>query len=131
MKINWGIVIKIVVPLGTLLIGKYIDSWLSKKSKIISYLGHTSAFNLRGEKPLTVHTHSIVVRNIGRATANQVRVGHYVLPDNFRIYPNVSHSIERIEGGGAEIVIPKLVPGEQVTVSYLYFPPLIWNQINS
>lgn len=28
-------------------------------------------------------------------------------------------------------VIPKLVRNEQVTISYLYFPPLLWSQINS
>ena len=131
MKVDWDIVIKIIVPLGTLVLGKYLDRWLSRRPKLISYLGHTSAFNMRAPPPVTVHTHAIVVRNAGRATANQVRVGHHFLPDNIQLYPAVPHTIERTEGGGAEIVIPKLVPGEQVTISYLYFPPILWNQINS
>jgi hypothetical protein len=36
-----------------------------------------------------------------------------------------------VQGGGAEIVIPKLVPSEQVSISYLYFPPLLWSQIHA
>jgi hypothetical protein len=131
MKINWDLVVKIIVPLGTLVLGKYFDRWLSRRPKLISYLGHTSAFNVHSTPPVTIHTHAIVVRNAGRATANQVRIGHHVLPENIQLSPPVPHTIERIEGGGAEIVIPKLVPGEQVTVSYLYFPPLLWSQIHS
>ena len=131
MNINWDIVIKIAVPLGTLILGKYLDRWLYRRPKLISYLGHTSAFNVQSEPPINIHTHAIVLKNAGRATANQVRVGHHILPDNFLVYPQVPHSVERSQGTAAEIVIPRLVPGEQITISYLYFPPLIWNQINS
>lgn len=131
MKVNWDIVIKIVVPLGTLVLGKYLDRWLSKRPKLISYLGHTSAFNVRSNPPVTVHTHAIVVRNAGRKTANQVRIGHHIFPENYQIYPCVPHTVERTQGEAAEIVIPQLVPGEQVTVSYLYFPPLLWSQIHA
>ena len=35
-----------------------------------------------------------------------------------------------LPGGGQEIVFPSLVPNEQITVNYLYFPPVIWDQIN-
>jgi hypothetical protein len=131
MKVNWDIVIKIVIPLGTLVLGKYLDRWLTKRPKLISYLGHTSAFNVRSNPPVTVHTHAIVVRNAGRKTANKVRIGHYVFPENYQIYPPVPHTVEHTEGGAAEIVIPQLVPGEQITVSYLYFPPLLWTQIHA
>ena len=30
-----------------------------------------------------------------------------------------------------DLVIPLLRPKEQFTVSYLYYPPTVWNQINS
>jgi hypothetical protein len=131
MNINWDIIIKIIVPLGTLILGKYLDRWLSKRPKLIVYLGHSSAFNVRSQPPITVHTHAIVVRNAGRETANQVRIGHNVLPENYQLYPAVPHTIECSQGGVAEIVIQKLVPGEQITISYLYFPPLLWSQINA
>ena len=131
MNIDWDIIIKISVPLVTLILGKYLDRWLTKRPKLISYLGHASAFTLRGDNPAVIHTHAIVVRNAGRETANNVRVGHHVLPDNYQLYPSVPHTIERVQGGGAEIVIPNLVPGEQVSISYLYFPPLLWSQIHA
>lgn len=131
MNIDWDIIIKIAVPLGTLVLGKYLDQWLAKKSKLIIYLGHASSFTLRFEKPSIVHTHAIVLRNAGRQTANNVRIGHHVLPDNYQLYPVVAHTVERNSDGVAEILIPKMVPGEQITISYLYFPPLLWSQIHS
>lgn len=131
MNIDWDIVIKIVVPLSTLVLGKYLDRWFTKRPKLIVWLGHSSAFNVRSHPPVNVHTHAIVVRNVGRETAHQVRIGHNVLPDNYQLFPAVPHTIERVGDGISEIVIPTLVPDEQVTVSYLYFPPLLWSQIHS
>lgn len=131
MNVNWDTIIKIVVPLGTLVLGKYLDRWFTKRPKLIVWLGHSSAFNVRSQPPINVHTHAIVVRNAGRETANEVRIGHKVLPPNYQLFPAVPHTIERTEGGIAEIVIQRLVPGEQITVSYLYFPPLLWSQIHA
>lgn len=131
MKTNWDIVIKIIVPLGTLVLGKYLDRWFSKRPKLISYLGHTSAFAVRSNPPCTVHTHSIVVRNAGRETAHNVRIGHNILPDNYLLYPAVPHTVEGAPDAIKEIVISKLVPEEQITISYLYAPPVFWNQINT
>jgi hypothetical protein len=129
LNINWDLAIKIIVPIGTLVLGRFLDRWLTKKAKLISYLGHVSAFNL-SDNSTQVFTHAIVLRNTGREAANNVRVGHHVLP-NYQIYPSVQHSVEQIQTGGTEIVMPKLVPGEQVTISYLYFPPLTWDRINA
>jgi hypothetical protein len=130
VNINWDIVIKIVVPLGTLVLGRFLDRWLTKKPRLISYLGHVSSFTLSDQNRTPVFTHAIVIRNAGREASNNVRVGHYVLPD-YQLSPSISHRVEQIQTGGAEIVIPKLVPGEQVTISYLYFPPLTWDRVNA
>src|SRR5437867_3125648 len=128
MPFDIDLAVKIVVPLGALVLGKYLDRWLTKRPKLISYLVHTSAFTLRGDTPGTFHTHAIVVRNVGRMAANNVRIGHFVLPEHFQLFPSISHTVERNVG---EIIIPKLVPDEQITVSYLYFPPLLWSQIHA
>lgn len=132
MAMNWDLVVKIAVPLGTLVLGRWLDQIFSKKPKLVSFVGHVSAFTLQNANspPTVVHTHAIVVRNVGRETANNVRIGHNLLPD-FQLGPPVAHSVERDPRGGGEILIPKLVPEEQVTVSYLYFPPLTWGQINA
>ena len=45
------------------------------------------------------------------------------------VWPLVHHTVTRGQGSSAEICIPVLVPNEQVTISYLYFPSLLWNQI--
>ena len=96
----------------------------------MSFIGHASAFTLQGEPPVVIHTHSVIVRNTGRKAAKNVSLTHAVLPLNITVYPPVQYSIERNPEGAGEIVIPVLVAKEQVTVSYLYFPPLLWSQIN-
>jgi len=54
---------------------------------------------------------------------------HPYLP-SFNVYPDIEHRVDDLPGGGKEIIIPTLVPNEQVTISYLYFPPVTWNQVN-
>ena len=130
MNVDWDLVARITVPLAALVLGRFLDHWLAKRPKLISYLGHVSAFLLNDEKRTQVFTHAIVVRNAGRESANHVRIGHHVLP-NYQLVPSLPHTVENVPTGGSEIVIQKLVPGEQVTISYLYFPPLTWDRINA
>jgi hypothetical protein len=132
MKIDWPLVISIVIPILTLFVGAAINRVLERRVKLITYLGHTSVFTVQPDPQTTnyIHTHAIVIRNAGGLPAHNLRIGHHVLP-NFYIFPSVSHTVEEIPKNGKDIVIPVLVPGEQITVSYLYGPPLIWNQINS
>ena len=72
----------------------------------------------------------MVLRNTGRRSATNVRLHHASLP-NFNIWPVVVHNVETLPGGSQDIVIPTLIPGEEITVSYLYFPPLIAGQVNA
>ena len=130
MAIDWDLATKIAVPLGTLVLGKFLDQLLLRKARLISYLGHVLTFMLNDPNRTRVFTHSIVVRNTGRVSANNVRVGHYVLPDH-QFFPPVAYSVQHTPTGESEILIPKLVPAEQVTISYLYFPPLTWDRINA
>ena len=131
LNIDWDLVTKIAVPLGTLVLGKYLDQWFAKRPRLVTYLGHASAFTLRGTNPTIVHTHAIVVLNAGRETAKHVRIGHFVLPEHYQLHPAVPHTINRDPNGIAEIVLSQLVPNEQVTVNYLYWPPLLWSQIHA
>jgi hypothetical protein len=77
-----------------------------------------------------VNTHAVVLRNAGRQAATNVRMSHALLPD-FNIYHDVQHWTEVLPGGVSDIVIPTLVPGEQIIVSYLYFPPRVATEINA
>lgn len=131
MEIDGQVLVSAAGAVGLVLFGKYMDRWLTFRPKVITYLGHASAFTLRGNPPGTIHTHAIVLVNAGRAAANNVRVGHHIFPENYQLSPPVPHTVEGLPGAPAEIVLSKLVPGEQVTISYLYFPPLVWSQIHN
>jgi len=138
MNVNWDTVVKLVVPLGALVLGRYFERWLAKRPKLIVWIGNSSPFTVRGQKgaadrrrPVDVNTHATVIKNTGRGAAYEVRIGHFVLPDNYQLVPAVPHTIERMQNGISEIIIPMLAPDEQLTISYLYFPPVLWNQINA
>lgn len=124
-------VARISSPIVTLIAGAVLKHYSEKSSKLLSYIGHVSAFTLQDPQKTSVFTHSVIVRNAGRKSATNVRLGHRFLPVNHRMDPQISYTIEKNPQGAEEIVIPTLVPKEQVTISYLYFPPTTWDQINS
>ena len=122
---------KLISPFVTLIIGIIIEKLSERRAKLISFIGHVSSFTLNNEEKTPVFTHSIIVRNTGRKTANNVRLGHNVMPVNVTVSPKIEYQIKEFQGGGSEIVIPTMVPKEQITISYLYFPPITWDQINT
>lgn len=122
---------KFVSPIITLILGAFIKHYSERRAKVLSYIGHVSSFHLKTEEPSWVYTHSVIIRNAGRKEAKNIRLGHNILPTNFTIYPSIQYTIETNREGASEIVIPILVPKEQVTISYLYFPPLTWEKINA
>lgn len=132
MELNPEIIAKISAPILSVIMGGVIKHYTEARSKVVSFIGHASAFTVQGgEDSWVVHTHAVVVQNTGRKAATNVRLSHSILPPNITVYPPVQYSIERNPEGASEIVFPVLVPKEQVTVSYLYFPPLLWNQVNA
>jgi hypothetical protein len=132
MPIDWNLVIQVLIPIITLFLGLFLNKWAEDRPKLITYLSQT--FAMRSKTPdgidLNVHTHSIVVRNAGRRSATNLRIGHIVLPA-FQILPSVDYTISQLPDGTKEIIIPRLVPKEQIIINYLYFPPLLWSQINT
>jgi len=126
MDINWTILTPVIVATIAALVTLSVERIFERKARLISYFGHTSSFQLRQAPQTVINLHSVVIRNAGRKPATDIRLAHYTLPDNFDIFPQTQHSV-----AGTEIVIPRLVPGEQVTVSYLYYPPLTYTQINA
>lgn len=132
MPINWQVLATIAAPVITLLLGVWINRKFENRPVLFSYYGHVAAFRYTppGAQPIPVHTHSVVLRNAGRRSATNVRLHHNVLPD-FTIWPGIQHSQETLPDGSRDIVIPTIVPGQQVTISYLYFPPVVFDQINA
>jgi len=133
MSIDWIIIATIGGPILGAAIGVWLDQKFENRPKLIVYYGHISEFDVNSASgtPLKVHTHSIIIRNAGRRSAKNVRIGHFIAGVDFKILPPTPHSVSLLAGGGNEIIIPNLVPKKQITISYLYYPPLTWNQINA
>ncbi|KKK48481.1 hypothetical protein LCGC14_3144670, partial [marine sediment metagenome] len=128
--IDWQIVAIIAAPIITLFIGAALNHFLQNRPKLVAHYGHVSGFHSqRGdEEPINIHTHSVVIRNVGRKSAKNIRVSHNYLPD-YSVYPDITYEVNVLPGDGAEITIPTLVPKEEVIISYLYFPPITYGQI--
>ena len=99
---------------------------------LLSHWGHVSSFNYhQGDGTTgTVNTHSVVIRNVGRRAATNVRLSHTVLPD-FNIWPAVEYKVRKVPDSGPDIVLPTVVPSEHLTISYLYFPPVTYANVNA
>lgn len=128
---DWSLVVEIAKPLVSAGVGLLIGQAIERRAKLVTFYGHVSSFTLQGQNPGVVNTHALIVRNTGRLACKNVRLSHNVVVPNVTVYPDVSYMRNSLPGGGEEILFPVLVPQEQVTISYLYFPPLTWNQINS
>ncbi len=131
MTYDIELIAKVISPIITLLAGILIKRYTERHSKLVTFIGHISSFTLKDENQNHIYTHSMVVSNVGSKSAHNVRVGHNFLPPNIQVYPPVKYGIEENPEGGSEIIFPVMVPKEQVTISYLYFPPITWNQINA
>lgn len=129
--IDFELILKLMSALMATAGGALIKHYLEGKPRLITYLVHASAIPLNDASNTQVNTHSIVVRNTGRKTANNVRIGHNWLPIGYQISPNVSYQVLGKVDGPAEILIPTLVPGEQINIAYLYFPPNTFGLVNS
>ncbi len=132
MTIEWGALATIAAPIIALFVGVWVNRKFESRSVLISYFGHLAAFRttLPNGQPIHVHTHAVVLRNAGRRSATNVRLHHSTLP-NFNIWPSVVYRTENLPDGTQDILIPTLVPGEEIVVSYLYFPPLTAAGINA
>jgi len=131
-NIDWKVVGGAAWSVALLVIGGWLNRLYEKRAKLISYFGHVSSFQTTppGGVSVQVNAHSVVLFNAGRKSATNVRLRHAFLPD-FVIFPDVQHRIETLPSGQREIVIPALVPKEQITISYLYFPPVTFTQVNA
>lgn len=134
--IDFDAVIKLMSPLLVALVGGLVRRYAEGKPKLITYLLHSVSHPIppspqnQGQGVQFVHTHSVVVTNKGKRTAHNVRIDHPIFPGSYVLDPPISHTVNHGQGASAEILIPTLVPNEEVRISYLYPPPLTWNQIS-
>ncbi|MFG6462189.1 hypothetical protein ACG04Q_11465 [Roseateles sp. DXS20W] len=132
MAIEWAVVGEVAKPLFGALVGALGKSWAERKPKVITFYGSVSTHEVRlpGQDPFRVFTHEVVVRNIGKKPAKNVRLPHLNPPDYF-VRPPTQYAIEpNPSTGSSDIVIPLMVPGEEALVSYLYQPPMKAHDVN-
>ncbi|MFW9082561.1 hypothetical protein ACOI9X_25285 [Pseudomonas sp. P2757] len=135
MEFTLDAAVKVAAPFLTAVFGVLAKIYSDAKPKLVSYMIHSFAIPTRNQnfpdaQPIIVHTHTIAVRNSGKKSATNVRIGHHFLPD-FQIHPPLTHEVTRNPDNTAEILIPTLVPGEQIVIGYLYFPPQTYQNVNS
>jgi len=131
MAIDWDLVVKLAGPVIGALAGAGAKHLFDSRPKVVAFLGHASGIHLkRDEGDFQVGTHSVVLRNAGNKTAKNIRIGHTVLPD-FQVFPDIQYSVETLPGGHKEIRFDQLIPKKQITITYLYFAPLTWEQVNT
>ncbi len=132
MSVEWNAVATIAAPVITLFFGVWVNRKFENRPILISYFGHISSFRSTppDRDPIHVNTHAVVLRNAGRRAATNVRLHHTVLPD-FSISPSIDYRTEVLPDETRDIVFPTLVPGEEMTISYLYFPPLTASGVNA
>ena len=105
-EIDWTLVARYAGPLLGVFVGFLLTKAFERRPNLISYMAHASAVTTRppNAPPIPVHSHSVVVRNGGKKSAGNVRLGHHVLPD-FSVFPSVPYSVEsrRFEWRGSPI----------------------------
>lgn len=131
MAIDWNLVASVAVPVSCLFIGAFINRKLERRPVIVSFFGHASSFSINSNDiaPITINTHTVVIRNVGKRSAKNLRVSHATLP-NVNVFPQIPYHVENLPDGAIDLVFPTVVPGQQVTISYLYFAPLLVTGIN-
>ena len=135
----WAI---IVAPLLALVLGFFLNKYSQDRPRLIAHI--SSLFTIRLPPPnpvaglpvpapglpfpppqiqMVVNTHQLFLRNTGGKPANNVIIGHSILP-NFQVFPQIQYEVIQLPGGGKAIKIPTISPREQITVNYLYYPPI-------
>ena len=123
MRIDWPTIGQAAWSVVLLLVGALVTWVLERKPKLTYYASHWSAYPRPGSPPLIIHTHGIVLKNVGRKTATDIRVRHELRTETFYVTPRVPYTDPDMPGGGFEIVFPRLVPQEEIAISYMHTAP--------
>lgn len=134
MESQWLVIATIAGPIAAVIISAIVVNLLQQRPRLLTWYHYTTTVTLPATPPATtqttVNTHAFVVRNEGKLPAHNVSVSHFVLPA-YNVYPLVPHRREDLPTGGVALIFPTLAPKEQVTITYLYVPPLVWSGVNA
>ena len=81
--VDWQIFATVAAPILALVLGVWVNRRFENRPVLLSHWEHVSSFNYhQGDGTTgTVNTYSVVIRNVGRRAATNVRLSHTVLPD--------------------------------------------------
>ena len=134
MTIDWTIFFQIASPVIAVCVGAIVTRYFSERERLIVFYGHIASHALNsvvgGREVTHINTHAVVIRNNGNKTATNVRISHNVLPD-IKIHPETDYEVKELPSGGKELIIPRITPKKEYTISYLYFPPITYSNIVS
>jgi hypothetical protein len=135
VALDYSLVRQIAVGLFLLVAGGLITRFFERRARLVVFFGHVGQFRLQLQPPGTIHTHAVIIRNVGRVAAKNVHVPHRGLLNANNIHvsiePPLAHTLQTLPNNTEEILFPTLPAKFQVTVSYLYFPPIVFSQINA
>jgi len=117
MQINWELVYEIAKILIAIFVGAWINRKFERRAHLVVYLGHIAHHKI--DKDTIILTWSVVLRNSGKLAAHNVRVKHSIPPMHFEIRPPRPYLTEAIDDGGQDIVFDKVVPKEELYISYI------------
>ena len=120
MNPDWSIVWEIVKILVAVFVGAWTNRLLESRARLISYLSSIAQHKIDENRLVTW---SVVIKNAGRKAANNVRVKHETQLPHFDIQPPRPFGREQISDGGEDIIFDKVVPGEEILISYLRLIP--------
>jgi hypothetical protein len=149
--IDYSVFSRIGEGIVLLVAGGFITRFFERRARLVVFYGHVGAFQLQPppalqapqlelplpppQPPQFVHTHAVVIRNNGRAVAQNLHVPHRGLlgANNIHVsvFPQIPHQEQRLPNNTEEIFFPTLPAKSQVTISYLYFPPATYDMINA
>lgn len=133
MNIDWNLVGLIGIPVVCVFLTAWVTHVVEKRPKLRHYLAHATGIrlSLAGQQPMVVNTHSVELRNAGRKTETNVRLGHRPVQFWYQVFPGGLHTERPLVDGGREIVFERLVPGKAIHVTYLYLAPIMVGDVNT
>lgn len=125
-------VVTVVAPIVAAVGGYFGKRALDLKPRVVAFMASANSVVMgKGtDTETTIHSHVLIIRNDGGLAARDVRITHDIFPPGLSVYPGIEYRAFENPQGQTELQFPLLAPGQQVSVSYMYFPPLIWPQIN-
>ena len=101
LMVDWQFLATLAAPILTLFLGVWVNRRFENHPVLLSHWGHVSSFNFHTGDGTTgiVNTHSVIIRNVGRRAATNVRLSHTILPD-FNIWPAVEYEVKEMPHSG-------------------------------